>query len=1021
MNVNDPADPLLPPSKGHHRSARERQRKGPMWGCLKTIALLFGGVFLLLFLILGGGWWYVGTTSFADLVRLRIEQTLEARLGREVWIRSVQIVRTRPQKIVINDLRIANAHGGKAPYFATVRRIEIFGGVESFWRRQVKVGRVDIHDPRLWFEVFPQGSALTHNFPKWKTGPKRRYEIVRLEIGQLFITSGAFAFLDRKRDIEAVATKIDSRVTITRAENLYAGILNSPLMRVRVQEYEPFDVDLRGGFRYTPGVLALQSLAMKGRGVEAFLSGELNPLTEGVYDLRLTSRLALERVREIFRVEKLLEGTIVLDTRLRGRQGEFRLAGGWAASRIAADAYELEDAKGRIDLTGNDLVLNVERARYGGGTIAADYTLAKIGEPYPMKVELRYYGISIEQLFNDWTIENTGVRAAATGHLTYRWNKDEILEGEGEGTARLAKNATAFSNARYPIPIAGSTDFALNRGVVTFRRAELDTDASHVSLTGTLQIEGVVLDLKTSIRSTDFSELDRIAYNFAHSAGKADFELLGLGGAGTIGGSVQGPIDKPMVVAHVTGSGVRYNEVLLGDADIDLRYDGNRSTLTFERAVFRDAGGRLALTGTIAFPESGPGPRFDIAVDANGYPAQRAIDAVGLDMKIGAGLATGKLIVSGTPDNGRATFVNLTVRRAGATLALNGTINWLPGEGNVSFDLQIAANNFPVADIAAFLDFADVPVTGDLTGTLRIAGRKESLEGSGRVTVRKGTVMGEPVDLASADIAFTQGRMRATNVLVQSPAGEIRGEAELDLARERFSYTITSSSIDLSRLQLLAGLRDLLGGNVILQSTGAGTFENPELMIQATLEGATLRGLSLPPGSPPPSLYIAIRGGRLTVKGSVADIITIDGEGAVGPNMTVDGLVRVEVKDIARAVALSPATSSLPASGNLVLDLRLGGRLTPIEALVVEATAPAFNLRIEEHEFTTPAPLRIALRNGRIEFESFSLQSSQSSFSVTGFAEIAGAKQIDVDVRGRIQAALLQLFVPDMRAEGHAD
>src|SRR5687767_1517184 len=98
MNVDDPADPLLPPQKGHHRSARERQRKGPMWGCLKTILYLIGGTFLLLFLIFGGGWWYVGTTSFSDLVRLRIEQTLETRLGRAVSIRSVEIVRTRPQK-----------------------------------------------------------------------------------------------------------------------------------------------------------------------------------------------------------------------------------------------------------------------------------------------------------------------------------------------------------------------------------------------------------------------------------------------------------------------------------------------------------------------------------------------------------------------------------------------------------------------------------------------------------------------------------------------------------------------------------------------------------------------------------------------------------------------------------------------------------------------------------------------------------------------------------------------------------
>lgn len=992
-----------------------------MWGCLKTIGFGFAGLFVLLFLSIGGGWWYLGSGSFADLVKLRIEQTLEGRLGRDVSIRSVEIVRTRPMKVILNDLRIANAPGGVAPHFAMVRQVEIFGGVESFWGRRIKVGRVDVRDPKLWFEIFPEGSPLDHNFPQWKTGPKRRFEIVRLDIGKLFIAGGEFSFNDRRRDIHAVATKLESQVTVTTAENLYAGTLHSPLLRVRLQDNEPFEVDLRGRFRFTPGILAFQSLALKGRGIEAFLSGEINPLSEGAYDLKLGSRLELARLREMFRFEKPLAGTITLDTRIKGKPGEYRFSGGWVSPHITADAYELANVRGRLDLDGDKLAVDVEKANYGGGTIAANYTLSQFAEPYPMKVDLRYYGISMEALFNDWTIENTGLRAAATGNLTYRWNKDRILGGSGEGTARLAKNAVAFSNAKYPIPIAGLTEFTLNNGTVTFRRTELDTDASHVSLTGSMKIEGVILDLAMAIRSTDFSELDRIAYNFAHSAGKQDFELLGLGGAGTITGNVKGPVDKPQLVAHVSGSAVRYHNVVLGDADIDLRYDGNRGALTFERAVFTDSGGRLALSGTIGFPDKGPGPVFDIALEANGYPAQRAIDAMGLDMKIGAGLATGKLVVAGTPEDGRATFAGLVIRRADATLKLDGTIHWMPGEGNVEFDLAIAATNFPIADVAAFLDFADLPVTGDLTGTLKIAGRKESLEGSGSVTVRSGAIMGEPIDLASADITFTQGRMRATNVLVRTAAGDVRGEAELDLPRERFSYTISSGAIDLSKLKLLATLKDLLGGRVVLKSTGAGTFDKPELVIEATLEDATMRGLSLPEGSPPPSLYLAIRGGRLIVRGNVADIVTIEGEGTVGPEMTVDGLVRVTIADIARAVALSPATSSLPAAGRLVLDLKLGGKLTPIESLVIEATAPEFDLKIADHPFTTPSPLRITLRNGRITFDTFSLASEDSTFGIAGYADLVGAKRVNLDIRGRIEAALLQLFARDVRAEGRAE
>jgi len=1033
---------MPPPREGHHRSARERQRKGPMWGCLKGLIRGFIGLAITLVVLIGGGWWYLGSSNFADYVRKKIEVTLEARLGRDVTIGSVEFVRTQPQKIILNDVRIANAPGGVAPAFATVGQIEITGNVQSFWGRKVQVQRVDIRDPRLWFEVFPAGSALVHNFPAWNNGPPSGREIVHIDIGTLFISNGFFSFNDRQHDISAIASGMKSELDVTLAEDLYEGIVDSPTVRVRLQDYEPFNLDLHGGFRYTPGLLRLRSVALEGRGIKAALSGKLDPLTEGVYNLHVDSKVDLERVRQIFRVEQPLAGTIALNADLRGRQGEFRLTGGWTSPHITADVYELADAKGKLDINGENMAVDVERATYGGGTIGAHYTLANYNEPYPMKIGLRYAGISLEQLFNDWTIQNTGIRSAATGNLTYRWNKDKILEGAGEGAATLAKNAVAYSSALYPIPIAGTTDFALDRGTVTFRSAELDTDASHVSLTGTLKIEEVLTDLKMSIRSSDFSELDRLGYNFAHSAGKKDYTLLGFGGAGTIEGTVRGVLDKAQVGASITGSKVRYNNVLLGDAGIGLRYDGNESLLTFEHAAFSDAtgkladaSGKLALEGTVALPENGE-PRFDIAVEANDYPAQRAIDAVGLELVIGTGLATGKLNVTGTPESGAARFDHLIVKRevrrpssgqrataaAGvATLTLDGAVNWMPGKGNVELDLQITANDFPVSDIAGFLDFGDLPLTGDLTGPLKIAGRKESLAGSGQITVLNGTVMGEPIDLASADIDFTQGRMKAANVLVRSPAGEIRGEAEADLGSEQFRYDIASTSLDLSKLTLLAGVKDLLGGHIVFKSTGAGTFEQPELDVQATLEDATLSGLSLPPGSAPPSVHLAIRNGRLNVDGELADIVTIKGEGNIGDKMAVDGNVRVNILDLARAAAISPATATLPISGNVVLDLHLGGHLTPVESLIVEATVPTLNLRIGGDELTAPEPLRLALHNGRIELNSFVLRRTDSVFAVRGWAEITGAKRLDLNLRGSIEAALLQLFVRDSRAEGTVD
>lgn len=1009
-----------PTHHGHHVSARERQRRGPMWGCLKAIAIGAIAALALLVIIVGGGYWYLGSASFADLVRLRIESTLANRLGRTVSIGSVRIVTARPQRVILNDLRIANAPGGVNKYFATVRQVEITGGVESFWGRDIRVSRVEIRDPQLNFEIFPAGAPLVHNFPHWNAGPKSRYEIVHLTIGTLHATGGAMNFLDRRHDIAATTVGLTSVVNISRAGDVYEGVATSPRLSIRIQDYVPIDLDLRGGFRYTPGVLALNSIALRGRGIDAFLSGKIAPLSEGAYNFSVRSNVGLDRVREIFRIAKVLQGGIVTDLNLRGKGGAFSLTGGWASPKIGADVYDLTNAKGRLDVNGDRTIVDVATARYGGGTITAHYLLPEYSEPYPMSVDLRYNGVSLEKLFSDWGIKDTGLRGAATGTLAYHWNKDKILEGAGDGKATLAKTTMAFSHAKYPIPLGGSADFALDNGVVKFKRAALDTGATHVDFSGSLRIEDVSTDLALKIHSGDFSELDRIGYNFARSAGKNKYELLGLGGAGDITGTVKGKLKEPEVVAHIAGTQTRFNNALLGDSDIDLRYDGVKGVLTFDRAVFAEGGGRLALTGTIAFPDRGPSPRFDLAIDASGYPVDEAIKVVTLPFKGIHGIGTGRMVITGTPDEGRVTFANLVIAQGAASqLHLKGDVQWFPGKGNSRFNLDIAARDFPVSDIVEFLDLGTMPVKGQLTGTLHLEGPKTNLQGAGAITVRNGSIYGEPVTQASAEINFMQGAIKATNVVVTSPAGKITGEAELNLNTNKFSYTIQSASIDLSKITLLQSLAGLLGGTVSIQSSGAGTFNQPELVATITLNQATVKGLALPAGTPPPQIYVAIRNGQLIVRGSIGDIITIDGNGTIGANFAVNGLVKIVVADLAKAAALFPSTATLPISGRLEADLQLGGSFTSLEAIRIDATVPVFDVRLSDHEFTAAAPIHMELREGRFTIDEFAVQHPGATFTLGGFAELAGAKRLHLVMRGGVEAALAQLFTPGLRAEGH--
>jgi len=1016
MDSNDQlipsGDPLLPRPRGSRRRFRER----PMWGCVKAILWLSIIGFIVLFLGIGGGWWYVGSSSFAEYILEKIDATLEAKLGRAVEIGRVSVDRSE-RKVIIDDIRIANSPGAVNPYFATVRQVEITGGIDSFWSRRVRLGSVIIRDPKIFFEVYPVGAPLVHNFPRWKASTPRKYQIARLDIKKMFISGGAFEFLDRRHDIKATIEGLSSEVTPTFQEQIYEGTAESPRTIIRLQNYEPIVTTLRGGFRYVPGSLELRSIALQGDRLQTFVSGRLDPLTEGVYDLHLTSKTELEKVREIFRVEKVLEGTIAIDGRLKGRQGNFKLTGNFAAPKIQADAYDIADLKGALDVTGERTNIEIKSGSYGGGSISGIYHLTKYAEPYPMTIALNYDRVSIEKLFSDWNLKNIGLRGAATGTLNYAWNKDRVLDGRGEGSARLRPGTVAFGNAKYPVAVSGTTRFGLDRGTIRFARSSLDTPASHIDFSGTLRIDDLMANLDLDVRGRDFAELDRIAYNIAHAADQKDFELLGFGGSGTISATVRGPLKSPQVAATINGADTKYNNVPLGTSDFVLRYDGPKDLLTFDRAVFSDDGGTMSLTGTIAFPKRGPSPRFNLELVADNWSVERALQVIELDLAI-HGKGTGRLAVVGSPDSGTVTFKDLNIQREQSAVRLNGDLTWAPGKGNLTFDLDLAATNFPVDELLTFLDIKDVPVKGVLTGTLHLEGKKTALEGSGAVTIRNGEVYGEPVEVATADLVFTAGKMRASNVRLTSSGGVIAGEAEFDFGTEQFSYSVQSADLDVSKVKLLAGLGKFFGGRLQITSSGAGTLEQPELIIDATLNQATLQDINVPEGAPPPRLYVALRNGQLVIKGSAFDLLSIEGSGTVGAASALQGTARITVTDVGKFLATFAPQAQLPISGSLTMDLTLGGQITPFEALRIDGVIPELNLRFAEHQVVSDGPLALALREGSLRFESFKLRSNGSAFTLAGSVGLTGDRPMNLTANGLVEAALLQLFVPELKADG---
>ncbi|MGA7613846.1 MAG: outer membrane protein assembly factor BamA [Thermoanaerobaculia bacterium] len=1020
MIFNRSGESEVPRENEPGRSASDGPLPGRRRGCRRVLRIVVGVALVVLLFLIGFSITFVGTGKFGQYVATKIAANLEAHLGRKVHIGRVIILRTYPITVILEDITLANVPEGEAKYFAKIDRAVVKAGVTSFYKRVFSLNSIEVDHPQINLEIFGPESPIPHNFPHWKANkPTGNLQIVRVEVDRITVKDAEFAFLDHRHQITAHMTRLASVITPSVNEQIYQGTAVSPAVTVQIQDYEPLHLDFRGGFRYDPGTLKLTGLRLDGEDIHVEADGKVEPITEGIYDFAIRANFDLKKVKKTFLVDTTLDGPMAMTGQLHGDTGTFVFKGGFRSPKIIADQYTMSDLAAKFQVDNTHAVVDVTKASFEGGAVTAHYVLNDFSEPYPMVVDLGFRGVSLEQMIGTWGVSHIGLAGAATGTLHYTWNKNDLLGGHGTGIARLSPSALASSRAKYPIPVSGTTKFGIDNGVIRFASADLDLPKSKIHFAGTLAISDLRTNFTYSVRTGDFSEIDRIAYNLAHATGNPDFTLLGLGGSGTASGTLKGKIDEPVVAAHIEGAGLQYNHVLIGEtATIDLTYDGPKETLGFRPAVFRLPSASMTLRGTLHFLKGKAGPVFDLQVTADNWPVERALDAVDMQQFAISGRATGELTVKGTPEDGTVTFSPVAIAQETGQINVTGTIHWLPGEKNVVFNLDVAAESFPVQDLLTFLDMSTTQMSGLVTGTMHLEGPLTTIEGAGSLTLRNGSVYGQPIETATADILFRKGEVHVTHLEVTSPAGHVLGEATYNFETGKFGYVIKEGTLQLGNIALPEALQDLFGGTLHIVSSGAGTMQNPELVLEATLESGQIKGVEFPPGAPAPTLYLTIRNGEMSIRGSAFDVLSIEGSGSVAQSGALDGSVTVRLTDIGKFLSIVSPSSDIGTTGSMVVQLDLGGKLGALETIRIEGTVPELDLQISGHPVTPASPIRFALNNGALQFESFQLRTDGSTFDIAGSVGLTGEQKIDLNIDGAVEAALLQLFLHDLKSEG---
>ncbi|MGH1397059.1 MAG: translocation/assembly module TamB domain-containing protein, partial [Trichormus sp.] len=344
--------------------------------------------------------------------------------------------------------------------------------------------------------------------------------------------------------------------------------------------------------------------------------------------------------------------------------------------------------------------------------------------------------------------------------------------------------------------------------------------------------------------------------------------------------------------------------------------------------------------------------RYQTQLQANNVPVQRLAN-VPLQ-----GDLTGQLNVAGAVDS----FTPQTIQASGqARINVgNGTITAANIQlANGRYQTQLQANNVPVQRLA------NVPLQGDLTGQLNVAGAVDSFtpqaiqaSGQARINVGNGTITAANIQLANGRY---QTQLQANNVPVQRLANvppqfqgnltgqlnvaggidsfssqtiQARGQAQLNvaggnvilsniqLANGRYQTVVAAAGVQLN--QFNQQLRGQLGGQLQL----AGNLGSARLAdVQAA--GQVQLSQGLPGIARPLTAALAWNGERLTIQQATAPGLNISGD--IAANATRAGIPEITALNLnvqAQDFNLEQLPVTLPNQVAVTGKVDFNGRVT---------------------------------------------------------------------------------------------
>ena len=877
-----------------------------------------------------------------------------------------------PGVFALHDVVIDGRKPGDRP-FLTAKYIEVRLQYWPILSNQI-VLEVTMNDWQMVMEMFKEG----HNLPKFTpkttgTGPRRFTTTVK----HVNARKGSYTFADHVTPWSVESRNLE--FSLVRQENLkaYVGTAGFDTGVVQIQKFQPMSAKMRTRFQIDGPRVRLPHIDLTTDGAESHVSGWVD-FSKMEHFYNVSSRVDFPRMRELFFANEKwrLAGEGDFEGTFHLYRGGRQLLGQFSSEEAVVNDIRFEDLHGSLLWDTKRFAVTHADSRFYGGEMNFAYGLEPLGSSRGATATFSgdFTDVDLHAFTRYFNWHSLEPDARATGIFALAWPNGQFRTGvEGEGEVTLTPGAAVAAATLPTLPPAPPRPEAVPE------TPEEKPVFDKFQPLGRFPVGGRVV-----------YKFDPESISFADSTIATPATFVSFTGV-SAGSHSKLPF-------HVTSHDWQESSRLL--AAILTQFGSSRAGAI-------DVGGRGTFDGDMIGSFSAPRIAGKFAGDR-----MRAWDVTW-------GPATGDLLI----ENRYVTITNGVIGEPNspATILADGkfSLGYPRNDGGDEIDARVRLQGWPLQDIRHAFGQDDWPIDGTVgLADLQLKGNYEGPFGAGKLRIDNGRAWGERFESAAGDLVFEGTGLRIRSIDMKKGAGTVSGTALIGWDGT-YTFNVSGERIAIDSLDGFKFPTAPLTGSLRFTAKGAGRFDLPEY----TFDGFIA------------DLYAGDEGigqvrGRLVVRG---DLMTIEQVTVQDTRLSLSGGGTITLDD--RSVAnlrfsflnssldpylkfyapkMSPYTRII-ASGSISVI----GPLADRSQIQVEATADETTVTLLDYTLRNEGEVKLSFGGNAFRIGQLHLAGQDTKLEVSGGID-AGQERISLVVTGGANLAILQLFSPELAANGRA-